>query len=295
MEQDKGRGMVMKIYGDVLAAVNFTVTLLTLQLCGRILGVRPGRAAKYISAALGAAAAFIIFVPIHSAAIQLLYRLAVSVLLVETAFPALSRRLLVRAIGVFYLVSILFAGITMLLIWVRPGIGFYTANGVVYYNIPPVLLMACIAVSYAAVSLYDRFTALRTPHREIYRITIERRGRTVPVLALADSGNRLIEPFSGLPVLVVNAAEVWALLSAEERRAVREADVETALPGLRWVLARTVQGSGLLPAFRPERMYTTVNGKRAELGGYFAAAAETDMGDGNYCGVFNPKMIQVLL
>ena len=52
----------MKIYGDVLAAVNFTVTLLILQLCGRILGIRPGRSVKYISGALGAAAAFIIFV-----------------------------------------------------------------------------------------------------------------------------------------------------------------------------------------------------------------------------------------
>ena len=79
----------MKIYGDVLAAVNFTVTLLILQLCGRILGIRPGRAVKYISGALGAAAAFIIFVPIHSVAVQLLYRLAVSVLLVGVAFPAL--------------------------------------------------------------------------------------------------------------------------------------------------------------------------------------------------------------
>lgn len=42
----------MKIYGDVLAAVNFTVTLLILQLSGRILGIRPGRAVKYISGAL---------------------------------------------------------------------------------------------------------------------------------------------------------------------------------------------------------------------------------------------------
>lgn len=78
----------MKIYGDVLAAVNFTVTLLILQLCGRILGIRPGSAVKYISGALGAAAAFIIFVPIHSVAVQLLYRLAVSVLLVGGSFSS---------------------------------------------------------------------------------------------------------------------------------------------------------------------------------------------------------------
>ena len=175
----------MKIYGDVLAAVNFTVTLLILQLCGRILGIRPGRAVKYISGALGAAAAFIIFVPIHSVAVQLLYRLAVSVLLVGVAFPALNRKRLLRAIGVFYLVSIVFAGVTMLLIWLRPGLGFYTSNGVVYYNIPPLMLLACVAAAYGAVSLFDRFTALRMPQRDLYRITIERRGRMVPVMALS--------------------------------------------------------------------------------------------------------------
>ena len=115
------------------------------------------------------------------------------------------------------------------------------------------------------------------------------------VLALADSGNRLVEPFSGLPVLVVNAAEIWGLLNDEERRAVRENDTEAALPELCWVLAGTITGCELLPAFRPERMTTVINGKKAELGGYFAVAGTRDIGDGNYCGVFNPKMIQVLL
>ena len=285
----------MKIYGDVLAAVNFTVTLLILHLCGRILGIRPGRTAKYISAALGAAAAFIIFVPIHSVIGQILYRLAVSVLLVGVAFPSLSHGRLLRAIGVFYIVSIVFAGITVLLISVDPDIGFYTANGVVYYNISPLLLLGCVMASYIAVTLYDRFTALRLPKRDLYRIDIERRGSDISLLALADSGNRLVEPFSGLPVLVVNAAEVWGLLSTEERRVIRENDTEAALPELRWVLAGTVTGCELLPAFRPERMSTIINGRRAELGGYFAAVGARDIGDGNYCAVFNPKMIQVLL
>lgn len=92
-KNDRGRDECrVKIYGDVLAAVNFTVTLMILLLCGRMLGVKPGRVAKYLSAALGAAASFIIFVPISSVALQLLYRLAVSVLLVGTAFPALTKR-----------------------------------------------------------------------------------------------------------------------------------------------------------------------------------------------------------
>ena len=183
----------------------------------------------------------------------------------------------------------------MLLVWLRPSSGFYTANGVVYYNIRPVVLLACLAAAYAVVTLYDRFTAKRTPSREIYRIVIARNGRTLPVLALADSGNRLVEPFSGLPVLVVNAAEVWGLLSPEERRIIREHDTETPLPGLRWVLAGTVQGRGMLPAFRPDEMYIMLEKKKAELSGYFAVTVETNIGNGDYSGIFNPKMIQVLL
>jgi hypothetical protein len=42
-------------------------------------------------------------------------------------------------------------------------------------------------------------------------------------------------------------------------------------------------------------MYTTVNGKQVELGGYFAVVVDAEIGNGNYSGVFNPKMIQVLL
>ena len=72
-------------------------------------------------------------------------------------------------------------------------------------------------------------------------------------------------------------------------------DTETPVPGVRWVLAGTVQGWGMMPAFRPERMYTTVNGKQVELGGYFAVVVDAEIGNGNYGGVFNPKMIQVLL
>ena len=50
----------------------------------------------------------------------------------------------------------------------------------------------------------------------------------------------------------------------------------------------------VLPAFRPDRMYIVINGKRAELGGYIAAA-QAGIGNGDYSGVFHPKMIQVLL
>ena len=57
-------------------------------------------------------------------------------------------------------------------------------------------------------------------------------------------------------------------------------DTDAAVPGVRWVLAGTVQGWGMMPAFKPERMYTLVNGKRAELGGYFAVAVDAEIGPG---------------
>ena len=51
----------------------------------------------------------------------------------------------------------------------------------------------------------------------------------------------------------------------------------------------------MLPAFRPDEMYIMLEKKKAELSGYFAVTVEANIGNGDYGGVFNPKMIQVLL
>lgn len=287
--------MTVTIYGDVLAAINFTVTLVLLRLCGIILGCRSGKIARILAAVLGAAASFIIFVPMGSVALQLLYRLAVSVLIIGVAFPSHSLRYLLRSIGVFYVTSFLMAGVVAALVWLFPAAGFCTANGAIYFNIRPLVLLGATAVAYGVISLYDRFTARRTAPQALYRLAITRKGETVRVFALADSGNNLTEPFSGLPVVVSDAASVWPLLNGEERRAVQEQDTISALPGMRWILCHTVTGETLLPAFRADHVIIAAGRDCYTADAYFAVTAQGIHSGSGYSALFNPKMIRILL
>lgn len=287
--------MGIKIYGDVLAAVNFTVTLLILRLTGRLLGVVPGKVARYVSSLLGAAAAFILFVPIRSVWLQLLYRLLISIFLVGVGFPQLKGKLLLRAVGLFYLVSFLTAGVVAGLLWLFPSAGFYTMNGVVYFNIHPLLLIGCVAAAYLVTELFDRFNARRTPPTELFALTLRRLGRTESIEALADSGNRLTEPFSGLPVVVVTLRAVWRLLKPEERALILEPDPASGLAGVRWVLLRTVGEECLLPAFKPDALSVLWEGRETPTEAYFAVTPRELEEQGRFSAVFNPKMIQVLL
>lgn len=290
-----GCRLTVTIYGDVLAAINFIVTLAILRLCGRILGVSPGRIARYWASALAAAAAFIIFVPISSIVLQLLYRLTVSCLVIGVAFPRGDIRLFLKATGVFYAVSFLMAGAVAGLLWAFPTSGFYTKNGSLYYNLNPLVLLGAIAAAYGAVTLFDRFNARRVAGSEIYRLTVRRQGREVKLLALADSGNRLTEPFSGLPVVVTSASSVWKLLDDEEKKQVVSRTPSESLPGVRWLLCRSATHPAMLPAIRPDDITVEYEGKQFSVGAYLALAREPIGEEGSYSAVFNPRMIQVLL
>ena len=283
------------VYGDVLAAINFIVTLAILRLCGKILGVSPGRVSRYIASVLGAAAAFIIFVPIHSTWLELLYRLFVSVLVVGVAFPTREKRTFLKATGIFYAVSFLVAGVVAGLLWLFPSAGFYTQNGVVYFNLHPLTLLGAVAVAYGVVSLFDRFNSRRTARCEIFELTVKRGGHVIKLRALSDSGNRLIEPFSGLPVVVASTTSVWPLLSDAEKRVISAYDQEEPLPGLRWILCQSISEQRLLPAIRPEAITVNYDGRAVPVGAYLALSREPIGAGKEYSAVMNPKMIQVLL
>ena len=87
--------------------------------------------------------------------------------------------------------------------------------------------------------------------------------RTIRLRALRDSGNRLKEPFSGSPVAVAELAPVLSLLTEEEAAAALAPTIPPGRVPRRSapVPCRTVQGAGLLPAFRPDRVEVTGAGE----------------------------------
>lgn len=75
---------------------------------------------------------------------------------------------------------------------------------------------------------------------------------TVRVCALIDTGNRLTEPISGLPVMIVESETIRSLVP----RSIDPDRIETLPTGFRLVPYGGVGGSGVLPCFMPQSLST---------------------------------------
>ena len=126
--------------------------------------------------------------------------------------------------------------------------------------LPPGPAQALPCAGSTAALLMLMLTA-RHPYRDGWQISVSLRvdDRTVRIPALIDTGNRLREPISGLPVLVAEAG----LLAG-------------ALPRSGWRALRfgAVCGSGQLPCFRPSAVWVARGRRRKRLPDIWVAVAD---------------------
>ncbi|MEG1686330.1 MAG: sigma-E processing peptidase SpoIIGA [Angelakisella sp.] len=276
------------IYGDVLLAVNFIINLMLLGLTQRLTGVPVKRFRRYLGALAGAVCAFAIFLPQGGLVTDLFLRLVATILVVGITYLGQPAGLLLRLAAVFFAVGFLFAGFIMGLWFLVPNDLLAIANGIVYFNVTPLLLVGCAVGAYLFVSVFDAVFDRGQRRQTVWQATIRRGGSSISLAVLLDTGNRLVEPFSGLPVLVTGLAMATPLLTEQERWYL--AGKGELPPGLRPVFYQDVGGTGLLCAFRPDSLMLAHNGGTVDCDGYVAVSVKAIACHG--CGgVFNPRLL----
>ena len=88
-------------------------------------------------------------------------------------------------------------------------------------------------------------------------------GKSTVLKGFTDTGNSLTEPFSGGPVAVCTKVSLQKILPREIKMSI--ADPEMSMTnGMKLVPCKTVSGSMLIPAFRPEKVILEKKGNRWE-------------------------------
>ncbi len=287
--------MEFVVYGDVLVAQGFIINLLILRLCSALGGVKPKRLPYYLSALAGAVCSFAIFLPMQGLSWDITYRVVTASLMVMIAYGKQPLRIFLRLLVVFLVVSFLLAGAVIGLWFLFPSGGYAYRNGVVYFNLRPLALIAGVAAAYGLAVGFNRIFLWRKGPRDSYPILISRGGRQVRLEALVDTGNRLTEPFSGRPVVVASFAAVSELLSDRERAYILEDRLDEGMPEtLRVVSYHTVDKEGVLKAFRPDGIQVEVSGRCQPVDAYVAVSTRPVAAEG--CdAVFHPRLIQLLV
>jgi stage II sporulation protein GA (sporulation sigma-E factor processing peptidase) len=117
-------------------------------------------------------------------------------------------------------------------------------------------------------------------------------GRAAALKGLVDTGNRLREPFSGLPVAVCEAkAFLGVLPDAHIEAALKGELVADTPPPLRMVPYANVGGAGVLPAFKPDLLLIETPGATLKASDIYIGLSREKIGDERYNCLLSPELM----
>ena len=100
----------------------------------------------------------------------------------------------------------LFGGIVLAVFSIFKPYGIIVNNGMVYFNISPILLISTTLISYFLITLISRFTKQNGNTQHLFKIEIYYNQIKIDALCLLDTGNSLTDTLSDRPVILINKA-----------------------------------------------------------------------------------------
>ena len=273
----------MTVYADILIGVNILINFLLLMLTGKICksGYKTWRIV--LAAFLGGVFSLYIFLPPHHILIELAVRILISLLITFIAFGFYNLKAFIKTAFSFLCCNMLFGGIVLAVFSIFKPYGIIVNNGMVYFNISPILLISTTLISYFLITLISRFTKQNGNTQHLFKIEIYYNQIKIDALCLLDTGNSLTDTLSDRPVILINKAIANKLLKQELNL---HTVTQSKVRGFRVIPYRSVENSGLLPAFKCD--YVKINNKKI----YSCIIAVTNTEFKDYDGLIGEALLE---
>ena len=270
-------GIFIVIYADVLFIVNFFITFLLLQITAK-LGKRNPKTIRFVFAsALGGGYSLIILadnLPFYLSAIS---KAVSAMLLVLITFGFKNLKSFASLFFIFLFSSFVFLGIIAGIQMIFASDRISINNGEIYFDINAKQLLFTALFSYICSCVVIRLYNKKLAYGEVYNIVIKNNEKEVSLFALCDTGNKLKEPFSGYPVVIVRAELVCDLFDENK---------------VRLIPATTVNSSSYLKAFKPEYIRVKTKKGYEKIENVYIALSD-DLNSKDFSAVINPEILSL--
>ncbi|AHV98373.1 sigma-E processing peptidase SpoIIGA [Paenibacillus sabinae] len=304
----------MVVYIDLIFAANLLIDAVLLWLTGWMIKVRIRWWRLWLSALVGALYVVMMFVPELSFMYTFLIKFGLSVIMIGVAFGFTSLQGFLRSMGAFYIINFAAAGGILGVHYLLQSSGdiwngiLYTAAGGYAYRLKIgfwfvlfilLLVLGCYKAVHSSRARREKLEAY------IGTVQVEIEGVTVTCSGLLDTGNRLYDPLTKTPVMVMEASlweeylpESWKGRLSQEGadQLLLETDGQSFIwqDRLRLVPYRGVnRGASFMLALKPDHVAVTLGetttGHRKVLIGLDGG---TLSGDGAYRAIIHPDLAQ---
>ncbi|MDO4365039.1 MAG: sigma-E processing peptidase SpoIIGA [Clostridia bacterium] len=268
-------GIFIVVYVDILLALNFFVSFFLLQITALFSKRKPKLIKIIFSSLIGAVYSLIIFCDDISNVALAFSQLVASVIMVLAAFGFKRFYTFLKQLAVFYFGNFILLGVMMAACYALKLKFIAINNNVLYFDISSSTIIVCAALAYVAACIVIRLYNRTLSKKEVYFLTVENNGTSVDLLAFLDTGNKLREPFSNAPVIIVDSSKI----SADGKNT-------------RLVPVSTVNGVGFLTAFKPDRIILkSAKGEEVIENAYIALS--NDVKDENYSAILNYDILSI--
>jgi stage II sporulation protein GA (sporulation sigma-E factor processing peptidase) len=272
------------IYLDVLLCVNLFLNYMMMMMTARFLGLPYQKGRLLLGALSGTAFAPLILLPSLGWYFQWALKLIPAAVMVVVGYRLSGVRDFWKHFACLYGVTFAFGGLLLAVTYLVPLPGLVVRNGVVYASVPPLVLLAMTVVCYVVLSLLYRITGRHQSPDTVCTLELFHNGGHASVLVKVDTGNTLTEPFSGLPVAVIEAEALSALhLPAID---------DDPLSGeMRLIPYHTASGSGVFYGFRPQRCQIRRGKTVLEAPAFYVALSDRRLGTSCH-GLLHPDIAE---
>ena len=146
------------------------------------------------------------------------------------------------------------------------------------------------AACFAIVSLISRLIARKAPINSVYTLNVTNGERMISGVALCDTGNSLVESFSGYPVIIGEYDTLLGIMPQSVIDYYENPSACSDASNLRLILCKTVSNVGVLPSFRPKNVEVVSIDRRIKTDEVYIAVTKYRLGGGEFDFIFNPKL-----
>ena len=287
-------GIKMVIYLDLLILINLYVTYFQILAVSVFTHRKTVWYRKLSAAGIGAVASLSIFIPQEMVLTLTLLKIFLCALIAFVAFGYTGFRAYAVSVLFLMLVSFVFSGL-MLCVWLFAApMKMLFINGTVYFGIDTMTIILSTCAAYGVVRIIRYILDKNGKTDGKYTVIIKNNGRECRLSALADSGNGMVDCFSGLPVIVCRrdiCADVSppAIEMIENNSDISEIGTQM-IKGVRIMPFSTVGKGGLICMFKAESVVIDdeTNEEKYPVNALIGIVIG---GRQEYEAIFNPKIL----
>ncbi|HEZ7988391.1 MAG TPA: sigma-E processing peptidase SpoIIGA [Ruminococcus sp.] len=272
------------LYIDILIVLNIYVNFFLLRTTAKITHSRINMLRCLFTSAYGSIYSLMILLPRLNSAVNIIIKLFAALTIVAAAFGFHDKTRLLINFFCFIMSNFIFAGVIYAVyIWLQPSFVHFN-NTYFYIDFSLLLLINVTAVLYFSLCIARFFIDKSSTLGLKYKIYVKYKGRMTSIDGLADTGNSLVDFFSGKPVIICSIESLSSILN------VNSINESAKLPkGFRLIPYSTIGNSGMIPVFTPDEVIIVNEDTAFKKGVDVLIGIKSSESE----AIFNPKLLKV--